>query len=220
MNGLILIERLLKRQPDLRGTIVLLIEPLVKDELEESSRACPTNLGGFPSLTSVARPRRISAPPNRKGNPVRYNIDLDLNPGLPSIISEYYGPHSFFDAKQTALARLYEWREESLAQIQEECPSAGFEEWRQAVEEVYKDHHQTVSNWCRRDVDRKEQDAIAGPLSALMQVLPRNRRQAVFAEIMQAVCSLDSADLQRLSDLIAKMSAADSDAQSEADYEI
>ena len=85
---------------------------------------------------------------------------------------------------------------------------------------VYKDYHRTVSNWCRRDVDRKEQDAIAGPLSALMQVLPRNRRRAVFAEIMQAVCSLDSADLQRLSDLIAKMSDADSDTQSEADDEI
>ena len=150
---------------------------------------------------------------------MRYNIDLDFNPVLPTIISEYYGPHSFFDAKQTALARLYEWREESLAQMQEECPSEKLDGQRQAIAEVYRDHHRTVSNWCRRDVDRKEQDAIAGPLSALMQVLPRNRRRAVFAEIVQAVCSLDSADLQRLSDLIAKMSDADSDAQSEADYE-
>ena len=54
---------------------------------------------------------------------MRYNIDFDLNPGLPTIISEYYGPYSFFDAKQIALARLNGWREESLAQIQEECPS-------------------------------------------------------------------------------------------------
>ena len=112
-----------------------------------------------------------------------------------------------------------EWREESLAQIQEECPSERLEGWRQAIVEVYEDHHQTVSNWCRRDVDRKEQDAIAGPFSALIQVLPRKRRQAVFAEVMEAVCSLDSADLQRLSRLIARMSDADSDAQSEAEWQ-
>jgi len=149
---------------------------------------------------------------------VRYNIDLGLNPGLPTIISEYYGPHSFFDAKQTALDRLNEWREESLAQIQEECPAEKFEGRRRAIVAAYKDYQQTVSNWCRRDVDRKEQDAIAGPLSALMQLLPRNRRQPVFAEIMQAVCSLDSADLQRLSNLIAKVSDAGSAAQ--ADDEI
>jgi hypothetical protein len=37
---------------------------------------------------------------------------------------------------------------------------------------------------------------------------------------MQAVCGLDSADLQRLSRLTAKISDADSDAQSEADDEI
>jgi len=150
---------------------------------------------------------------------VRYNIDIDLNPGLPTIISEYYGPHSFFDAKQTALARLYEWREESLAQIQGEYPSEKVDGRRQGIVAVYKAYHRTVSNWCRRDVDREEQDAIAGPLAALMQVLPRNRRRAVFAEIMQAVCSLDSADLQRLAALIAKMSDADSDPQSEADDE-
>jgi hypothetical protein len=149
---------------------------------------------------------------------VRYNVDLDFNAGLPSIISEYYGPHSFFDAKQTALARLGEWREESLAQIQKECPAEKLEGRRQEFVAAYEDHHQTVSNWCRRDVDRKEQDAVAGPLSALMQALPRNRRHAVFAEIMEAVCKLDSTDLQRLSDLIAKMS--DVDAQSETDDEI
>ena len=39
----------------------------------------------------------------------------------------------------------------------------------------------------------------------------------MFAEIMQAVCSLDSADLQRLSKLTAKMSRADSDAHAESD---
>ena len=154
------------------------------------------------------------------GKSVRYNVDLDLNPGLPTIISEYYGPHSFFDAKQTALARLDEWREESLAQIQEECPAEKVEGRRQEFVAAYEDHHQTVSNWCRLDVDRKEQDAIGGPLSALMQVLPRNRRHRVFAEIMEAVCTLDSADLQRLSDLIAKMSDADSAAQSETDDEV
>ena len=53
-----------------------------------------------------------------------------------------------------------------------------------------------------------------------MQVLPRNRRHPVFAEIMEAVCSLDSADLQRLANLIAKLPDADSDAQSEAAEEI
>ena len=146
---------------------------------------------------------------------MRYNVDLDLNPGLPTIFSEYYGPHSFFEAKQTALARLGEWREQSLAQIQEECPAEKLEGRRQEFVAAYEDHLQTVIKWCRGDVDRKEQDAIAGPLSALMQVLPRNRRHPVFAEIMEAVCSLDSADLQRLSDLIAKMSDSDSDAQSE-----
>jgi hypothetical protein len=150
--------------------------------------------------------------------PLRYNVDLDLNPGLPTIISEYYGPHSFFDAKQTALARLDEWREESLAQVEEECPSDSLDGLLQVIAELYEDYSMTVSNWCRRDVDRKEQDAIAGPLSVLMQVLPRNRRQAVFAEIMQEVCNLDSADLRRLSNLIAKMS--DADAQSESGDEI
>jgi len=148
---------------------------------------------------------------------MRYNVDLDLNPGLPTIISEYYGPQTFFDAKQTALARLDEWREKSLAQIQEECPAEKLEGRRQECVAAYEDHHQTVSNWCRHAVDRKEQDAIAGPLSAVMQVLPRNRRHPVFAEIMEAVCLLDSADLQRLSDLIAKMSDADPAAQGEAD---
>jgi hypothetical protein len=152
--------------------------------------------------------------------PLRYNIDLELNPGLPTLISEYYGPHSFFDAKQTALARLDEWREESLAQIQEECPAEKLDGLRQALAEVHKDYHQTVSNWCRRDVDRGEQDAIASPLSALILVLPRKRQRVVFAEIMEAVCSLDSADLQRLSRLIATMSDADSDAQFEVDDEI
>jgi hypothetical protein len=151
---------------------------------------------------------------------VRYNVDLDFNPGLPTIISEYYGPHSFFDAKQTALARLDEWREESLAQIQEECPAEKLAGRRQEFVAAYEDHLQTVIKWCRREVDRKEQDAIAGPLSALMQVLPRNRRHPVFAEIMEAVCSLDSADLQRLANLIAKLPDADSDAQSEAAEEI
>ena len=146
---------------------------------------------------------------------MRYNVDFDLNPGLPTIISEYYGPHSFFDAKQTALARLDEWREESLAQIHEECPAEKLDSRRQEIVEDYKDYRQTVSSWCRPDVDRKEQDAIAGPLSALLQVLPRNRRRAVFAEIMQTVCSLDSADLQRLSVLIAKMSDADFEADDE-----
>ncbi len=172
------------------------------------------------SLTSVAGSRRISAPPHRKSIPMRYNVDLDLNPGLPSIISEYYGPHSFFDAKQTALARLNEWREESLAQIQEECPAEKLDGRKQELLTVFEEHHQTVSNWWRRDVDRKEQDAIAGPLSSLLQVLPRNRRQAVFAEIMEAVCRLDSADLRRLTNLIATMSNADPDAESAADYEL
>jgi hypothetical protein len=147
---------------------------------------------------------------------LRYNISLNLNSGLPTIISEYYGPYSFFDAKQTALDRLDEWQEELLAQIQEECPSGHFEGQRQAVVAIYKDYHETVSDWCRRDVDLKEQDAIAGPLSALMEVLPRNRRHAVFSEIMQAVCNLDSGDLQRMSGLIAKMS----DVESETDDEI
>lgn len=151
---------------------------------------------------------------------LRYNIDLDLNLGLPTLISEYYGPHTLFDAKQTALARLDAWREESLTQIQKECPSEKLDVRRQELVAVYEDHRQTVNNWSRLNVDRKEQDAIAGPLSAVMQVLPRNRRNALFAEIMQAVCSLDSADLQRLSYLIAKMADADSDAQSEADDEI
>lgn len=82
---------------------------------------------------------------------------------------------------------------------------------RQAIVADYTVYHHTVSDWCRGDVDRKEQDTIASPLSVLMQVLPRNRRLAVFTEIMEAVCSLDSADLQRLSGLIAKMSDADSD---------
>jgi hypothetical protein len=149
--------------------------------------------------------------------PVRYSIDLVLNPGLPTVISEYYGAHTFFDAKQAALAKLDEWEEESLSQIKEECPEK-LEGRRRAIVAVYKDHQQTVRNWCRRDVDRKEQDAIAGPLSAVIQVLPRNRRQAVFAEVMQGVCSLDSADLQRLTNLISKMS--DAGAQPEADGNI
>ena len=142
---------------------------------------------------------------------MRYNIDLDSNPGLPSIVSEYYGPYSFFDAQQAALARLDEWREESLAQVQEECPSETLDGLQQVIAELYEDYCMTVSNWCRQDVDLEEQDAIAGPLSALMEVLPMNRRQAVFAEIMQAVCSLDSTDLQRLSNLIAKMSESEAD---------
>jgi hypothetical protein len=155
-----------------------------------------------------------------RGRSVRYNIDLDLNPCLPTIISEYFGPHSFFDAKQTALARLYEWQEKSLAQIQAECPAEELEGRREAVVAAYEDYYQTVSNWSRRDVDRKEQDAIAGPLSALVQVLPRKRRHIVFVEIMGAVCRLDSADLQRLSDLIARMADADSARQMETDDEI
>ena len=150
---------------------------------------------------------------------MRYNVDLELNPGLPTIVSEYFGPHCFFDAKQTALARLYEWREESLAQIEGECPSEKLEGQRQGIVAIYNAYHRTISNWCRSDVDRKEQDAIAGPLSALIQVLPSNRRRPVFAEIMEAVCSLDSSDLQRLSDLTAIMSDADPDA-SDVDDEI
>ena len=116
-----------------------------------------------------------------------------------------------------------DWRgggKESLAQIQEECPTEKSDGRRQGIVAVYNAYHRTVSNWRRRDVDREEQDALAGPLTALIQVLPRNRRRVVFAEIMEAVCSLDSADLQRLSSLTAKMSVADSDAQSEADGEI
>ena len=35
MRGLFLVERLVKRQPDLREGFVPLIEPLVKDEVEE-----------------------------------------------------------------------------------------------------------------------------------------------------------------------------------------
>ena len=151
---------------------------------------------------------------------MRYNIDFDLNPGLPTIISEYYGPYSFFDAKQLALARLNGWREESLVQIQEEYPSEKLRGRQRAILTEYKAYHRTVSNCCRRDVDRAEQDTIAGPLAALIQVLPRNRRRAVFAEIMQAVCSLDSADLQRLSKLTTKMSDAKSDVHSESDDEI
>ena len=46
------------------------------------------------------------------------------------------------------------------------------------------------------------------------------RTGSVLVEIMEAVCSLDSADLQRLSVRIARMSDADSDAESEADDEI
>ena len=147
-----------------------------------------------------------------RADSLRYNIDLDSNPGLPAIISEYYGPYSFFDAQQAALARLDEWREGSLAQVQKECPSDALVGLQQVIAELYEDYCRTVANWCRRDVDLKEQDTIAGPLSALVEVLPRNRRRAVFAEIMLAVCSLDSADLQRLSDLIAKMSDVESDA--------
>lgn len=146
---------------------------------------------------------------------MRYNVDLDVNPGLPTIVSEYYGPHTFVGAKQTAMDRLDEWRDESLAQIQEEYPGENLKEWRRAILTVYKDHRHTIRNWCRRDVDGKEQDAIAGPLSALTQILPRYRRHAVFAEIMEAVCSLDSADLQRLHNLIAKMCDDDSEADDE-----
>jgi len=151
---------------------------------------------------------------------VRYNIDLDINPGLPSLISEYYGPYTFFNAKQTALVRLYEWREESLAQILEDCPAEKLEGRQQEFVAVYEDHYVTVCNWSRGEVDRKEQDAIAGPLSAVTHLLPRNRRHTVFAEIMEAVCKLDSADLQRLSDLIAKMSDADFAGRVDADDEI
>ena len=79
----------------------------------------PVKASAFQLDFGLSPPKDQSAP-NRKGNSsVRYNVDLDLNPGLPTIISEYYGPYCFFDAKQTALARLDEWREESLAQIQE-----------------------------------------------------------------------------------------------------
>jgi hypothetical protein len=151
---------------------------------------------------------------------VRYNVDLELNPGLPTIISEYYGPHSFFDAKRTALARLDEWREESLVHIQEECPAEALDGRRQGMMAVYKAYRRTVSSWCSRDVDRKEHDAVAGPLAALIKVLPRSRRRAVFDEIMRAVCSLDSADLQRLSNLTAKMSDSGFDAPSRANDDI
>jgi hypothetical protein len=154
---------------------------------------------------------------NRTGESVRYNVDLDCKPGLPTIISEYYGPHSFFDAKQTALDRLDEWREESLTHLEEECPAEKLEVRRQEFVAAFEGHLQTLSNWCRRDVDRKEQDAIAGPLSALVQALPRTRQHPVFAEIMAAVCSLDSADLQRLSKLMGKMSDANSAGQSQTD---
>ena len=147
---------------------------------------------------------------------MRYSLDLVLNPGLPTIISEYYGAHTFFDAKEAALDKLDEWEEESLCQIQEQCPAENLERRRRAIVAIYKDHQKTVRNWCRQDVDGKEQDAIAGPLSAVIQVLPRNRRQAVFAEVMQGVCNLDSADLQRLSKLISKISHADSDADPDA----
>ena len=151
---------------------------------------------------------------------MRYNVDLETNFGLPTLFSEYYGPYTFFNAKQTALARLYEWREESLAQIREDCPAEKLEGRRQELVAVYEDYYVTVSNWSCGEVDRTEQDAIAGPLSAVTHVLPRNRRHAVFAEIMEAVCRLDSADLQRLSDLIAKMSDADFAGQANADDEI
>ena len=150
-----------------------------------------------------------------RATPVRYNIDVNLNRGLPCIFSEYHGPHTFSAAKQTVLARLDAWREESLAEIQAKCPATKLAGRRLAIAVAYNDYRLTVSNWCRRDVDRKEQDAIAGPLSAIVQALPRDRRHAVFAEIMQAVCRLDSADLQRLSGLIEKMS--DSIAQPEVD---
>lgn len=152
--------------------------------------------------------------------PVRYNVDLDVNFGLPTLFSEYYGPYTFNAARQSALARLEEWRKESLAQIQEHCPAEKLEERRQEFSAVYDDHHQTVCNWSRRDVDRKEQDAIAGPLSAVTQVLRRSRRHRVFAEIMTAVRKLDSADLHRLSDLMAKMFVADSARQIDADDEL
>jgi hypothetical protein len=35
MRGLFIAERLIKRQPDLRGSFVSLIEPHLKDELDE-----------------------------------------------------------------------------------------------------------------------------------------------------------------------------------------
>ena len=151
---------------------------------------------------------------------MRYNVDLDASPGLPTIISEYYGPFSFSDAKRTALARLSERLEESLAQLQEECPAERLAQRRRGLMAVYKADRRTVSGWWCRDVNRHEQDEIAGPLSAIVQVLPRHRRHVVFAEIMQAVCSLDTADLQRLCSLIAKMSAADVSRQSRADDKI
>jgi HEAT repeat protein len=47
MHGLFLVERILKRQPDLRDGFVPLIEPLVKDELEEIREEARRVLIGF-----------------------------------------------------------------------------------------------------------------------------------------------------------------------------
>jgi HEAT repeat protein len=47
MKGLILVERLIKRQPDLRDGFVPLIKPLLKDELEENRAIARRILDGF-----------------------------------------------------------------------------------------------------------------------------------------------------------------------------
>jgi hypothetical protein len=43
----LLVERLLKRQPDLHDSFVPVIEPLVKDELEENREAARRILDGI-----------------------------------------------------------------------------------------------------------------------------------------------------------------------------
>ena len=47
MHGLFLVERLLKRQPDLRAGFVPLIEPLVRDEVDEIREHARRILIGF-----------------------------------------------------------------------------------------------------------------------------------------------------------------------------
>ena len=47
MNGLLLVERLLTRQPDLRDSLVPLVEPLVTDEVEEIREKARRILIGF-----------------------------------------------------------------------------------------------------------------------------------------------------------------------------
>jgi hypothetical protein len=64
------------------------------------------------------------------------------------------------------------------------------------------------------DVRSGDVDRVFGWIPALIQVLPSNRHQAVFDEIMHAVCRLDSAGLRRLSILSAKMSRGDFDESS------